>query len=210
MENSRKVEWTGAPTIVPKVCYGNPVPPLHFPRVPDPSAHAPRLGCHRLRGRPRRPGRRAGGRDEKPVSAGLRAVGAVVPGLPAAAPAPVWLPHRRSRRRPPIRPPLAPVLPRPQFFKAPGEPLHGPGSGAKLVARTFRRGSRYVSTISRCARRVQSVSQWCSSRRRVTARPRLSRSSQARCPTSLRIGSDGATAGLRKLRLEPLGLTPAA
>ena len=40
--------------------------------------------------------------------------------------------------------------------------------------------------------------------------PWLSRSSQARCPTSLRIGSDGATAGLRKLRLEPLGLTPAA
>ena len=45
---------------------------------------------------------------------------------------------------------------------------------------------------------------------RTAARPRLSRSSRARCPTSLRIGSDGATAGLRKLRLEPLGLTPAA
>eukprot|EP01045_Picozoa_sp_COSAG04_P020080 COSAG04_NODE_2019_length_4991_cov_8.639002_1_plen_227_part_00 len=34
MENSRKVEWTGAPTIVPKVCYGIPVPPLHFTSVP--------------------------------------------------------------------------------------------------------------------------------------------------------------------------------
>ena len=112
--------WTGAPTVVPKVCYGIPVPPLHFTSVPDPSAHAPRLGCHRLRGRPRRPGRRAGGRDEKPVSAGLRAVGAVVPDVAAAAPAPVWLPPRRSRRRPPIRPPLAPVLPRPQFSRRRG------------------------------------------------------------------------------------------
>ena len=120
MENARKVVRRGAPMIVPKVRYGIPVPPNNFTSVPDPSAHAPRLGCCRLRGRPRRPGRRAGGRDEKPVSAGLRAVGAVVPGLPAAAPAPVWLPHRRSRRRPPIRPPLAPVLPRPQFSRRRG------------------------------------------------------------------------------------------
>ena len=154
MENSRKVGWTGAPTIVPKVCYGNPVPPAHFPRVPDPSADAPRLGCCRLRGRPRRPGRRAGGRDEMPVFAGLRAVGAVVPDVPAAAPAPVWLPHRRSRRRHPIRPPLAPVLPRPQFCKAPGETLHGPGSGPKFASRPSRSPIRYGSTISRCVKRL--------------------------------------------------------
>ena len=120
MENSRKVGRTGAPMIVPDRAYGDPVRPSHFTSVPDPSAQPPRLGCCRLRGRPRRPGRRAGGRDEKPVSAGLRAVGAVVPGLPAAAPAPVWLPHRRSRRRPPIRPPLAPVLPQPQFSRRRG------------------------------------------------------------------------------------------
>ena len=158
MENARKVVRTGAPMIVPKVRYGIPVPQQPFPRVPDPSAQPPRLGCHRLRGRPRRPGRRAGGRDEKPVSAGLRAVGAVVPGLPAAAPAPVWLPHRRSRRRPPIRPPLAPVLPRPQFSrlrsfktcKAPGEPLHGPGSGPKRGGGTFHRSIPTRSAIFRC------------------------------------------------------------
>ena len=120
MENSPKIRGAGSPTIVPKVGGGGQVRAATFGSVPDPSAHAPRLGCCRLRGRPRRPGRRAGGRDEKPVSAGLRAVGAVVPGLPAAAPAPAWLPHRRSRRRPPIRPPLAPVLPRPQFLRRRG------------------------------------------------------------------------------------------
>ena len=120
MENSPKIRGAGSPTIVPKVSGGAQVRHANFGSVPDPSAHAPRLGCCRLRGRPRRPGRRAGGRDEMPVSAGLRAVGAVVPGLPAAAPAPAWLPHRRSRRRPPIRPPLAPVLPRPQFFRRRG------------------------------------------------------------------------------------------
>ena len=125
-----------------------------FTSVPDPSAHAPRLGCCRLRGRPRRPGRRAGGRDEMPVSAGLHAAGAVVPGLPAAAPTPVRLPHRRSRRRHPIRPPLAPVLPRPQFSGAPGETLHGPGSGPKFASRPSRSPIRYGSTISRCVKRL--------------------------------------------------------
>ena len=140
--------------IVPKVRYGIPVPQQPFTSVPDPSAHAPRLGCQRLRGRPRRPGRRAGGRDEMPVSAGLRAAGAVVPGLPAAAPTPVRLPHRRSRRRHPIRPPLAPVLPRPQFCKAPGETLHGPGSGPKFASRPSRSPIRYGSTISRCVKRL--------------------------------------------------------
>ena len=104
-DNSPKTCGAGSPTIVPKVGGGGQVRAHPFTRVPDPSAHAPRLGCCRLRGRPRRPGRRAGGRDEKPVSAGLRAGGAVVPGLPAAAPAPVRLPHRHSRRRHPIRRP---------------------------------------------------------------------------------------------------------
>ena len=45
MENSRKVGRTGAPMIVPDVGYGDPVRPSHFTSVPDPSAHAPRLGC---------------------------------------------------------------------------------------------------------------------------------------------------------------------
>ena len=210
MENSRKVVRRGAPMIVPKVRYGNPVRPNNFTSVPDPSAQPPRLGCHRLRGRPRRPGRRAGGRDEKPVSAGLRAVGAVVPGLPAAAPAPVRLPHRRSRRRPPIRPPLAPVLPRPQFFKAPAEPFHGPGAGVKWAGRPSRTRSLGKSAGFRRLGTVSSLASASSSFGAQRHAPRLSRSSQARCPTSLRIGSDGATAGLRKLRLEPLGLTPAA
>ena len=150
MENSRKTRCAGSPATLPGRVEEAQVRPPTFESVPDPSAHAPRLGCHRLRGRPRRPGRRAGGRDEKPVSAGLRAVGAVVPGLPAAAPAPVWLPHRRSRRRPPIRPPLAPVLPRPQFSKAPGGPLHGPGSGPKRGGGTFHRSIPTRSAIFRC------------------------------------------------------------
>ena len=171
MENSRKTRCAGSPATLPGRVEEAQVRPPTFESVPDPSAQPPRLGCHRLRGRPRRPGRRAGGRDEKPVSAGLRAVGAVVPGLPAAAPAPVWLPHRRSRRRPPIRPPLAPVLPRPQFSKAPGEPLHGPGSGVKRCGGTFRRRSAYVSTISRCLRSLLRAISLSFDLSRTVARP---------------------------------------
>ena len=80
MENSRQTRRAGSPTIVPKVADGAQVRQANFGSVPDPSAHAPRLGCCRLRGRPRRPGRRASGRAIKlPCVADCQRAGGLAP-----------------------------------------------------------------------------------------------------------------------------------
>ena len=173
------------------------------PQAPRTSAAAgaPSRRQGREAGLRRPPGRRS----RRTRSTGGRSRARVAPAPPLPPP-------------PPDPPAPRPVLPRPQCFKAPGEPLHGPGSGVKLFGGTFRRSQHMWAAIFRCVRTTLRANPrgWASaslfrgafqSQRHA---PRLSRSSQARCPTSLRIGSGGATAGLRKLRLEPLGLTPAA